>query len=88
MLQVKPNLLSVDHYPDFEPSDGGHTPRHNKTKQGYIDNLMVLRNASLNAGYRLNFWNFFNAMPYNHVSQYDISEASGNHHPHHPPSPP
>lgn len=64
---VKPNLLSVDHYPDFGSTTG------NKTKAGYIDNLMVLREAGLGAG--IGFWNFFNAMPYGGISQYDISEA-------------
>ena len=41
--------------------------------QGYIDNLMVLREAGLGAG--IGFWNFFNAMPYGGISQYDITEA-------------
>ena len=34
---------------------------------------MVLREAGLGAG--IGFWNFFNAMPYGGISQYDISEA-------------
>lgn len=30
VAQVKPNMLSVDHYPDFDED----TPRSNKTKSG------------------------------------------------------
>lgn len=56
--QVKPNLLCVDHYPNFDDDS-----RTNKTKAGYIDNLLVLRAATLTAGYPLSFWNFFNVMP-------------------------
>eukprot|EP00040_Diaphanoeca_grandis_P012985 m.65688 g.65688 ORF g.65688 m.65688 type:complete len:437 (+) comp23591_c0_seq1:48-1358(+) len=69
---VKPNILCVDHYPDFDETSASFT---NKSKSGYIDNLMVLREATLTAGYPLGFWNFFNAMPYGGASQYDISEA-------------
>jgi len=47
--KVKPNLVSVDHYPDFDPSPD-HV-RNNKTKQGYIDNLLVLRDLTLKAGW-------------------------------------
>ena len=51
----------------------------NKTKAGYILNLLALRAASLSvpaaSGGPIPFWNFFNAMPYGAVSQYDISEA-------------
>ena len=46
--KVKPNLVSVDHYPDFDPTPD-HV-RNNKTKQGYIDNLLVLRDLTLKAG--------------------------------------
>ena len=38
---VRPNMLSVDHYPDFDAT----TPRSNKTKAGYILNMLTLRSA-------------------------------------------
>jgi hypothetical protein len=68
---VKPNMLSVDHYPDF----GQPSQRNNKTTAGYILNLLALREASLSVTPHIPFWNFFNAMPYGSASQFDISEA-------------
>ncbi len=70
MDTVRPNMLCVDHYPDFDPV----VVRPNKTKAGYIDNLLVLRAAAQRAG-GLPVFNFFNTMPYNVPSQFDISEA-------------
>eukprot|EP00038_Savillea_parva_P019538 m.27816 g.27816 ORF g.27816 m.27816 type:complete len:438 (-) comp4455_c0_seq1:116-1429(-) len=69
--QVKPNMLSMDHYPDFDED----TSRSNKTKAGYIANLLVLREAALSTTPPIPFWNFFNAMPYNGESVYDVSEG-------------
>ena len=66
---VKPNMLSMDHYPNFDEHSGG-----NKTKKGYILNLLVLREASLSVTPNIPFWNFFNAMPYA-TSMYDVSEG-------------
>ena len=60
----------MDHYPDFDADD-----RANKTKEGYIANMMALRAASLEAPHPLPFWNFFNVMPYGAESQFDISES-------------
>lgn len=54
--QVKPDVLSMDHYPIFLPDhkrDG---------RQGYLDNLAVMREHSLRAG--IPYWNFFNTMPF------------------------
>ena len=42
MKTVKPNMLSVDHYPDFDQLEN-----NNKTKRGYILNLLALREASI-----------------------------------------
>jgi hypothetical protein len=67
---VKPNMLSTDHYPDFDESTSS-----NKTKPGYILNLLALREASLSVTPPIPFWNFFNAMPYGRGSSFDISEA-------------
>ena len=57
---VKPNMLCVDHYPDFDEL----LPHSNKTKEGYIQNLLALREASLSVVPPLPWWNFFNAMPF------------------------
>jgi hypothetical protein len=54
MATVKPQLLCVDHYPRFQPEGS------NATKQGYIANLLVLREVA--AAANIPFWNFFNAM--------------------------
>ncbi len=51
---VKPDVLSMDHYPVFVPGSDG--------RQGYCQNLDVMRRMSLTAG--IPFWNFFNTMPY------------------------
>jgi hypothetical protein len=72
MKTVKPNMLSVDHYPAFD--DPTRQPS-NRTKKGYILNLLALREVSLSVKPNIPFWNFFNAMPFNQVSQYDVSEA-------------
>ena len=48
---VKPNMLSVDHYPDFD-----EIIRSNKTKAGYILNLLALREASLSVVPPLPWW--------------------------------
>lgn len=51
---VHPDVLSVDYYPHFRPDADG--------RDGYCQNLEVLRQQSLSAG--IPFWNFFNAMPF------------------------
>ena len=68
MKIVKPNILCVDHYPNFD-----ETTTSNKTKKGYILNLLALRKASMSVTPSLPFWNFFNSMPYQ--SYYDVSES-------------
>eukprot|EP01079_Euglenida_sp_SAG-EU17-18_P003335 gene3335-635_t len=88
---VKPQVLCVDHYPNFVENLAPTRP--NKTKAGsvppspvpvtlrglrsflfwYIDNMLVLRQASLKAG--IPFWNFFNTMPYGKSSVYDVTES-------------
>eukprot|EP00942_MAST-04A_sp_MAST-4A-sp1_P013217 g13217.t1 len=73
MKIVKPNMLSVDHYPDFDESTTKKAT--NKTKKGYILNLLALRGTALSVKPNIPVWNFFNAMPYDQISQYDISEA-------------
>ncbi len=52
--EVGPDVLSMDHYPQFSPDADG--------RDGYCRNLEVMRRHSLAAG--IPFWNFFNAMPY------------------------
>ena len=73
--QVKPNLLSTDHYPDFsraantriadQPkrfcSDQTNSPVGCKNKAGYIENMMSLRKAGLAANPPIGFWNFVRA---------------------------
>jgi hypothetical protein len=51
---VRPDVLSMDHYPIFLPEADG--------RDGYCRNLEVFREQSLAAG--IPFWNFFNTMPY------------------------
>jgi hypothetical protein len=63
MAEVHPDVLSMDHYPHFEP--------HNDERQLYCDNLEIMRAESLAA--RIPFWNFFNTMPYGDHS--DPTEA-------------
>lgn len=52
--EVNPDVLSMDHYPQFSPTADG--------RQDYCENLEVMRRHSLAAG--IPFWNFFNTMPY------------------------
>ena len=69
--QVKPNLLSTDHYPDFSRaantklgkpcSDQTNNPVGCKNKAGYIENMMSLRKAGLAADPPIGFWNFVRA---------------------------
>lgn len=54
MTEVNPDVLSMDHYPQFSPSADG--------REDYCQNLDVMRRHSLAAG--IPFWNFFNTMPY------------------------
>lgn len=51
---VQPEVLSMDHYPQFHPGRDGRT--------GYCENLAIFREHSMKAG--IPFWNFFNIMPY------------------------
>ena len=60
---VHPDVLSMDHYPQFRPDFDG--------RAGYCQNLEVMRNESLAAG--IPFWNFFNTMPFG--DQSDPTEA-------------
>jgi len=52
--EVKPDVLSMDHYPRMKPDSD--------TRDAYCDNLEVLRVQSLRVG--IPFWNFFNCMPF------------------------
>ncbi len=54
LAEVRPDVLSMDHYPIFRPEADG--------RDGYRRNLAVMRRESLKAG--IPFWNFFNTMPY------------------------
>ena len=54
METVEPEVLSMDHYPQFHPGRDG--------REGYCTNLDTLRTHSMKAG--VPFWNFFNIMPY------------------------
>ena len=54
MSEVKPDVLSMDHYPLFTPDADG--------RESYCRNLEVMRRESLKGG--IPFWNFFNTMPY------------------------
>jgi hypothetical protein len=54
MREVRPDVLSMDHYPIFKPDADG--------RDNYCRNLEVMRRESLAAG--IPFWNFFNTMPY------------------------
>ena len=51
---VKPDVLSMDHYPRFAPGHDG--------RDGYCRNLAVMRKYATQAD--IPFWNFFNIMPY------------------------
>ncbi len=61
--EVRPEVLSMDHYPQFKPGRDG--------RDAYCANLDVMRRHSLRAG--IPFWNFFNTMPYG--SHTDPTEA-------------
>ena len=52
--EVRPEVLSMDHYPQFHPGRDG--------REGYCGNLEIFRTVSQEAG--IPFWNFFNTMPY------------------------
>lgn len=52
--EVRPDVLSMDHYPIFKPDADG--------RENYCRNLEVMRHYALEAG--IPFWNFFNSMPY------------------------
>jgi hypothetical protein len=52
--EVRPDVLSMDHYPQFRRDRDG--------RDAYCENLAVMRRESLRAG--IPFWNFFNTMPY------------------------
>ncbi|HOX56765.1 MAG TPA: hypothetical protein P5205_10385 [Candidatus Paceibacterota bacterium] len=54
LREVRPDVLSMDHYPRFSPEADG--------RDGYCQNLEDMRQQSL-AG-NIPFWNFFNTMPY------------------------
>lgn len=60
---VKPEVLSMDHYPLMRPN----TDR----RDAYCDNLEVFRGESLKAG--IPFWNYFHAMPF--ADRIDPTEA-------------
>ena len=53
--EVKPDVLSMDHYPLFDP-------RGPDGRDAYCADLEVMRTESLRGG--IPFWNFFNTMPY------------------------
>lgn len=61
--EVNPDVLSMDHYPQFSPTADG--------REGYCQNLEVMRRHSVAAN--VPFWNFFNTMPYG--PQTDPTEA-------------
>ena len=61
--EVKPEVLSMDHYPLMRP--GGDT------RQAYCDNLECFRQHALAAG--IPFWNYFYSMPFN--DRLDPTEA-------------
>ncbi len=54
MKEVRPDVLSMDHYPMFRPDADG--------RDTYCQNLEVMRKESLAAD--VPFWNFFNTMPF------------------------
>ncbi|EDQ90438.1 uncharacterized protein MONBRDRAFT_7048 [Monosiga brevicollis MX1] len=67
---VRPDLLSMDHYPLFDVPFAD--PNSNATRQGYLDNLAVLRAAALAAN--ISFVNFFNTMPFNNHKDPSLGE--------------
>lgn len=54
LREVRPDVLSMDHYPMFLPGSDG--------REGYCQNLEAMRQQSVAAG--IPFWNFFNTMPF------------------------
>jgi hypothetical protein len=60
--EVQPNMLSFDHYPDFQGAELPDLSVRGKTCGGYHFTLAVFRNASLASG--LPFFNFFSSMFY------------------------
>lgn len=54
MKTVKPDVLSMDHYPLMRPGDD--------SRAEYLKNLEVMRRHSIAAG--IPFWNFFHSMPF------------------------
>ena len=80
---VKPNMLSLDNYPHFDTAGGSGCvsppcPAGPQTKANYIANLLVIREAALEAG--IPFMNFVKSMPYGSQasgspSPYDVSES-------------
>ena len=54
VAEVGPDVLSMDHYPQFHP--------HKDGREAYCTNLEVFRRHARAAG--IPFWNFFNTMPY------------------------
>ena len=54
VAQVKPEVLSMDHYPLMSPTADG--------RNGYCQNLEFMRLHSVSA--KIPFWNYFQAMPF------------------------
>lgn len=54
MATVRPDVLSMDHYPQMRPESD--------SREAYCRNLETLRKHSVAAG--IPFWNFFHAMPF------------------------
>ncbi len=61
--EVKPAVLSMDHYPLMRPDRDG--------REAYCENLELFRRVSLEAG--IPHWNFFYSMPFN--DRLDPTEA-------------
>ena len=61
--EVKPEVLSMDHYPLMRPGAD--------SRGAYLENLATMRTHSLKAG--IPFWNFFYSMPFN--DRLDPTEA-------------
>ena len=60
---VKPDVLSMDHYPLMRPGDD--------SRNEYLKNLETMRRHSVKAG--IPFWNFFHSMPF--ADRMDPTEA-------------
>lgn len=63
MAEVRPDVLSMDHYPLMRPGAD--------RRDAYCENLEVMRRHSVRAG--IPFWNFFHSMPF--ADRIDPSEA-------------